>query len=230
MQTDQVIQVYMARARALRPEDHALLTADEKDRAARFHFEKDRRLFVLARCILRSALGKLLDVPPATVPIHLGPNAKPELYPANASWTFNLSHSEDQIAVAIAPIPRVGVDVEFHGGKVDIDSIAREYFCQKEIEYLRGSIEHTRTHFYRFWTLKEAYLKAVGIGLGMSFSSMDMSGVPVQASGQPEFHNEDDRHGIRVQSLPAPARYSGAVAADGSDWHVEVVPWSWESF
>jgi len=229
MQSGQVIQVYIAPARALHPEDYALLTAEEEDQAARFHFEKDRRLFVLARCILRSALGNLLDVPPAAVRIHLGPNGKPEL-DAASGLTFNLSHSEDQIAVAIAPNLRVGVDIEYHGRDIGIDSIAQDYFCQKEIDSLRGSIEHTRTNFFRFWTLKEAYLKAVGIGLGVSLSSIDMSGVPLQSPGRPEFPDGDDWHGIHVQSLQAPAGYSAAVAAEGSQWRAEVVTWNWKNF
>ena len=126
MQTGKVIQVYVAPARALRLEDYGLLTADEKDRAARFHFEKDRRLFVLARCVLRSALGRVLDVPPAAVPIQLGANGKPELGSANASLTFNLSHSGDQVAVAIAPGARVGIDIEYHSRDTEIDSIAQD--------------------------------------------------------------------------------------------------------
>lgn len=230
MQTGHVIQIYVASARELRPEDFVLLTDEERSRASRFHFEKDRRLFVLARCVLRSMLGKALHLPASEVRLRAGPNGKPELDTGNHSLSFNLSHSGNQVAVAIAPGPtRLGVDIELHNPGVEIHSIARNYFCPREIELLRGSPEQARSHFFRFWTLKEAYLKAVGIGLGLKLSTIDVSQLPLQSAAPPEYPDGREPHGIRVQSLPAPDGYSAAVAADGPEWQAEVIPWIWNA-
>jgi 4'-phosphopantetheinyl transferase len=181
--------------------------------------------------LLRTALGKALDLPAAAVPLRLGPNGKPELEPSDSSLAFNLSHSGNQIAVVIANNPRVGVDIEFHKRDIDVHSIAKDHFCASEIELLRaGSPEQASTYFFRFWTLKEAYLKAVGIGLGVSLSRIDVSRIRSQAPAEPEYLDGDEPCGIRVQALRAPPGYSAAVAADGPEWKAEVVPWCWNGF
>lgn len=227
MGTERTVRVYIAPARAIGEEDLALLTPNERSRAARFRFEKDRRLFVLARCLLRTTLGEALTMPPSCVPLRPGPNGKPELSLPNHSVAFNLSHSETQLAVAIAKGAAVGVDIEYIDRSIDVISLAQGHFCPAEIEYLRNNPEHPSASFFRFWTLKEAYLKAVGTGIGVSLANIDVSRVLFQSPTEPDYLDEQQPRGVRIQVLEAPAGYSAAVAAEGPEWQAEVIHWCW---
>jgi 4'-phosphopantetheinyl transferase len=222
------VEVYFAPVRELSDQDLELLSADERQRAARFRFEADRRRFVLARCAVRLALARMIGVAPRAVPLRVGPHGKPELA-SEDRLTFSLSHAGDYIALALARDRRVGIDLEQHQA-VNVDRIAQDHFCPRELRWLReGGAAGVEARFYRIWALKEAYLKASGIGLAGAPSSVDVSdAMTMQPASEPQFPlGQAD---IAVQPIDAPAAgYSAALAADGRDWRSQVVPWNWNA-
>jgi 4'-phosphopantetheinyl transferase len=204
------------------------LSPSEQERAARFVFEKDRLTFVLGRRMLRSLLGDMLGCAPGAVPLALGAHGKPELEGGarSSGLCFNLAHSGAQVLCAVALGRGVGVDVERERGDLDVLELARRFFCAREIRRLEEAAPaEARRLFYRYWTLKEAYLKAEGTGLGLSLTAIDVSGVPEGFPTRPAPPIEDRPRGILVLPVPWGDGHQAAVAAGGPDWSLEVRPW-----
>jgi 4'-phosphopantetheinyl transferase len=143
-----------------------LLSPDERARGERFRFADDRRDFTVAHALLRRALTQHEGVPPSQWVFQTGPQGKPFLAPAQSALEFNLAHTRGLVACALTKAGMVGVDVESIERAVNCDEIAERYFSETEILALqecRGAERQTR--FIELWTLKEAYLKAIGAGL-----------------------------------------------------------------
>ena len=151
------------------PAGEAVLTADERERAARLRIEAKRTQYVTARTALRVLLGRYLDRAPAELELELGEHGKPELPRSGVS--FNLSHSGHVALLAVTSGDlRLGVDVEEMVAQRAHDRLARRFFSTHEADSYATLPEGERADaFYRLWTRKEAYLKAWGTGL--SFSS-----------------------------------------------------------
>ena len=144
------------------------LTDDERDRAARLRFERDRRRFIVARATLRELLGRYVGTPPDQVRFAYTAFGKPKLTPEFGGphcVKFNLSHSADLALIAVAWDAEVGVDVE-HIRPSDYSDIARSSFAPSEIAQLRAAPRHLQARaFFSSWTRREAYAKARGEGL-----------------------------------------------------------------
>lgn len=150
------------------------LSNDERDRANRFHLDRDRRRFERRRCMLRFLLGRYLDVDPAAVRFHYGPEGKPELAGSDG-LRFNVSHSDGHALYAFAQI-EVGVDIERVRTDIDVDSIARTVFASGEKRYLEALPAPERVWaFFRYWVRKEAYIKAHGHGLSLPLHSFEVT-------------------------------------------------------
>jgi 4'-phosphopantetheinyl transferase len=145
-----------------------LLSADEAERAQRFYFERDRRRFIVGRGILRTLLGRYLEMPAQKVALCYGAHGKPMLADAGVrSVYFNAAHSEGLVVFAFAVAGEVGIDVERIREIPEWETIATAYFGPREVSRLRGNPpEARRVEFFRAWTRQEALLKAHGIGLG----------------------------------------------------------------
>ena len=141
----------------------------EKLRAARFIRQEDRDRFIVAHGVLRQILGRYLSLDPAGLVFETGEFGKPAVV-VPAGWpalSFNMAHSGDAILYAIANGRRVGVDVEAVRSDRDFMALAESQFAAEEVDALRAAGPDERTAaFYRCWTLKEAYVKARGEGLG----------------------------------------------------------------
>jgi len=149
----------------------SLLTPDERARRARYRFERERHQFLVARGLLRWTLSGYLGLPPEAVRFRAGPHGKPELAvgATPTPLTFNLSHAAGLVACAIARDAEIGIDVEDLAGAADIDAVARS-FAPSERADLDAVREKTarQNRFLAYWTLKEAYLKARGLGLSIA--------------------------------------------------------------
>ena len=156
----------------------ATLADEEKARAARFIFERDRDRFIAARGILRDLLGRYLRCAPQTIEFVYGPRGKPAVAGAAArpDICFNLSHSHGLAVVAIGREREVGIDVELIRPEFAGEEIAKRYFSAKEIAELSRLPAELRTEgFFLCWTRKEAYIKAKGDGLQIPLDSFDVS-------------------------------------------------------
>jgi 4'-phosphopantetheinyl transferase len=191
------------------------LSLEEKARADRFHFAKDRNRFVVARGLLRELLGAYLQHPPEDLEFSYGQHGKPALSGAHRSsgLCFNLSHSAGLAVYAIARERNLGIDVEHIRPDSAGDDIAERYFSAREVSELRSLPPHERVDgFFRCWTRKEAYLKATGMGLQIPLDSFAVS----LALGQPaEFLSGVDSRWHLAAFNPAES-YVAAVAYDGA--------------
>lgn len=164
----------------------ATLSPDERDRAQRFHFERDRNRFVVARGLLRELIGKYLQQDPAAIEFSYGPHGKPALSGPGGSngFSFNLAHSADLVLYAFAKNRTLGIDVERINPESAGENIAQRYFSAREVSDLRTLPPEARVRaFFDGWTRKEAYLKALGSGLQTRLDSFSVSLAPGEAAG-----------------------------------------------
>lgn len=145
----------------------ALLAADELVRADRFHFPRDRRRFVVRRGATRRLLASYLGRRPERLRFATGPNGKPSVEGLDAGGlTFNVTDSADLALIAVGVGVDLGVDVEWTERPRHTTRLVERFFSTVEIERWRTFPPELETAgFFRGWTCKEAYLKAIGTGL-----------------------------------------------------------------
>jgi 4'-phosphopantetheinyl transferase len=156
---------------------HGLLAADERARAARFRFERDRSHYIVGRGVLRRLLERYTGVPAGDVEIVYGPNGKPML--RDGTLWFNVTHSGPVALYAFTTRAEVGVDVELD----DVlrpgfarERIAERFFSPDEVRTLRSLPEPLQARaFLTCWTRKEAFIKARGDGLSLPLDSFDVT-------------------------------------------------------
>ena len=155
----------------------SLLSASERERAARYHFERDRNAFVISRATLRMLLGRYLGASPTDVRFTYGAHGKPSLHEAHeASLDFNLSHTKDLVLYAFAFASPLGVDVERVRMMKDQDRVAETVFSAVErAAFSRLTGEERIQGFWNGWTRKEAFIKAVGAGFSLSLKTFDVT-------------------------------------------------------
>ena len=163
---------------------YALLSADERERHRRFHFDRDRHMFLVARALVRTTLSRYAAVAPGAWTFREGPHGRPEIdSPAGLlPLRFNLSHTRGLAAVAVALGVDVGIDVENTQPRDTSSAIARRFFAPPEVRYFESVPPDRQPRvFLEFWTLKEAYIKATGQGLsaGLSSFAMDLGDPPM---------------------------------------------------
>jgi 4'-phosphopantetheinyl transferase len=202
-----------------------LLSPDEKSRAARFIFDRDRYYFVAARGILRDLLGAYLKRPPAELEFRYGPQGKPALCNTDSvsPLHFNLSHSQGLALYAFSRGREVGVDLELIRPEFATEEIANRYFSTQEVKELQALPQDLQPEgFFLCWTRKEAYVKARGEGLQVSLGSFNVSLTP----GQPaELHSVDCSRWT-LRSFRLAERYAAAVVGGGKEWRLQ--HWEWK--
>ena len=153
----------------------SVLDAEETARAGRFRFPEHRNDFVVARGLLRHLLGHFLSATPSQVAFSYGVHGKPELT-SNSALRFNISHSGRLVLYAFALNRELGVDIEHHREMSDLDDIARRFFSAAEVEDLLALPPSDRSlAFFRCWTRKESFIKAIGDGLYLPLDSFRVS-------------------------------------------------------
>ena len=155
------------------------LEAHELERAGRFHFEKHRRHFVVGRGGLRYVLARYLDVKPEEFRFSYGAYGKP----ACEGLRFNMSHSHGVALFAVALDRELGVDVEHIRGDFASEDIARRFFSRVEVAAFNAlEKEEQVAAFFRCWTRKEAYIKAIGRGLSEPLDAFDVTLAPGESA------------------------------------------------
>jgi len=155
-----------------------LLSPDERDRAARFHFEQHRRRYLIAHIALHEILSRYLQIDPAKICFDLGSNGKPRLPAALAASgvDFNLSHSHEMALLAVNRIGELGVDIEYVKPDFEFQEIAERFFTAREVAAMRGlPPDLQRQAFFKCWTSKEAFLKAKGTGLSGKLDEVEIT-------------------------------------------------------
>jgi 4'-phosphopantetheinyl transferase len=200
------------------------LSPDELDRAARSHFARDRRRFIVARAILRDILARYLDEPPAELQFSYSVHGKPSLGPNwnFAGLRFNISHASSVALYAISCNREVGIDIEQIEPKWAVWEIAEKFFTSNETTALRSLPANLLLEgFFNCWTRKEAYVKARGTGLQTALDSFEVSLAPAE---QATFISEGES-GWSLKALPIDRGYVAAIAVEGHDWRPRFLKW-----
>jgi 4'-phosphopantetheinyl transferase len=155
---------------AARARCEAMLSPDERARMQRFRFERDRHIYLVAHALVRTALSRYATCAPAAWTFTVNEYGRPDIAPGICArpLRFNLSHTHGLVAVAIALERDVGVDVEhLYPRSFDL-GVAGHFFAPAEVAALTAlPADAQRDRFFAYWTLKEAYIKARGMGLAL---------------------------------------------------------------
>ena len=206
----------------------ALLSPDERDRAARFHAESDRRRFVVARGVLRELLGRYCAAPPAALRFAAGQHGKPHLVEPASSPHFNLSHSAELALLAVATGP-VGVDLEWQDATLDHRELARHCFSVTEQQALASAAgpEGVSRAFFAGWCRKEAYIKATGHGVMRGLDHFDVTlGAGAAAALLDDRLEPDAPERWAMVELSPGAGFGGALVAERPLRSVELLDYS----
>ena len=206
-----------------------LLSPEEQHRADRFVFERDRVRHTVAHALLRHLLSRYCwsdsrSSGPESLRFSTTHAGKPSLQFPPAPLQFNLTHSEDRALLAVSSGFALGVDLEKVRSNIEALAISRHYFFGSERDDIERATEEARADtFFRYWVAKEAVLKAQGIGLGFPLDRFRVAFEDHTNSATVEtLDPEQLAPGWRVKLLPCEAGWLGAVAAQGSDWEIEL--------
>lgn len=198
-----------------------LLSEDERQRAARFVFEKHRRRFVACRGQVRKILSSYLGAPAEQIRFRYESMGKPAL---DSPWSdsgvrFNISHSHELALCALTQGRELGVDVEHIREPSDFDGLAERFFAKTEVSVLRSLPQVERlAAFFSCWTRKEALLKATGTGLSFPLDRVVVTLAPDEPARVVAYGDDPSSAGNWWLGALTPAKgYVGAIAlSDGA--------------
>jgi 4'-phosphopantetheinyl transferase len=193
----------------------ALLSPDERTRRARYLFEHSRREYLLTRALVRTTLSRYAPVAPAAWTFRANDYGRPEVARADLGWLrFNLSNTRGLIVCAVARDREIGADVEDTTRAGETVDIADRFFSAAEVAALRALPEGAqRGRFFDYWTLKEAYIKARGMGLSIpldQFGFLLEDGAPIRIAIDPALG--DDASTWQFAQLELSPEHRAAVA------------------
>jgi 4'-phosphopantetheinyl transferase len=166
------VHLWCADPEQLVPTDRAaqarsLLTADEIERLESHRFERDRRIYLATHALVRSALSHYQEVAPHEWRFSTNAQGRPRIA-GDSPLRFNLSNTQGLVVCAVADEVEIGVDVE-HLSRSPPLEVAKSYFAAAELSALEALPPEERgRRFFEYWTLKESYIKARGLGLSLA--------------------------------------------------------------
>jgi len=196
------------------------LSLDERQRAERFYFERDKKKFIACRGLLRIILSRYLNLEPHKLEFTYSLQGKPELNNIDIQerLCFNVSHSQDLAVYAIALNHSVGIDLEHLRHIPDVQQLAERFFSPSESRIINALPEPQQQEvFFRLWTIKEAYLKATGEGL----AGLQTIAVSFTPENSINLHNTESNillntHWFCTEFKPDP-EYTGGLVVERKD-------------
>jgi 4'-phosphopantetheinyl transferase len=201
-----------------------LLSDEEHRRAGAFAFDRDARRFIVSRAVLRTLLSGVTGVPACELKLRIEQEGKPVLEPGMGRPVhFSLSRSEELVLIGLAPRP-LGVDVEWLDKAMDVEALANYVLSRHEQEsFKRLDARDRRKAFLQCWTIKEAYLKAIGKGLLVPTAMVEVSFRPGERVGLQSIFGDVRATSRWFVDLIVPRQgYIGAVATRGGPWRTRV--------
>lgn len=206
----------------------ALLSESEKRQEKRFYFDEDRRRYLITRALARTVLSRYMSGAPAGWVFSSNAYGRPELAnPAEGGkdLSFNISHTHSLIALAVSRNRVVGLDVENILSRSAYIDIANHYFAPEEVASLHDiPAEHRQHRFFEYWTFKESYIKARGMGLQLPlhrFSFHFPHAGSVRCQFEADF--EDDVQRWQFWQMQPSSQYLIAMCAERTDSEVRNV-------
>jgi len=198
-----------------------MLSDDEIKKAACYKILKHQQRYIIAHAFLRHLLSYYIDKEPAKIRISHDEFGKPELKTDDNQnqLNFSLSHSSGLVLVSICSNRRTGIDVERIKSGRDFLKIAERFFSDDEIIALRSlNTDQQQNAFYNCWTRKEAYLKAIGMGIRLPISNFSVSLLPNNPAALLSVDSVPDESQrwtlIDIETLP---EYIATVAVEGQN-------------
>lgn len=183
-----------------------LLAGEELERASRFLKPADADGFVLCRGLLRRILADCLGKAPAA--LRFGRNGSGKPFLEGHPFEFNVSHSRDRLLIAVTAGRAVGVDIEFRRDRLNMNAIAERWFAPEEYTFFQ-SLKNPADGFFEIWAKKEAYVKALGIGI-----YKELSAFAVPTGGQKGFPIPGKDGRWFFQTLEIAPDYAAAVVSE----------------
>ena len=209
------------------PEVGPPLDDEELERARRFHFESDRDRFVTCHVAMREILAAAAGIAPSEVEYRYGSHGKPDLEPARRIH-FNLSHTRGLAMIALTCDGPVGVDVEVVRHEDPPLEVADRFFSPAEVRELEATPDSGKAWaFFRCWTRKEAFIKALGEGLSRDLQSFDVSLAPDRGARLVATRPDaDEAERWRLIEIDVGPDHAGALVTSGTfdrlrTWHYE---------
>ena len=202
-----------------------LLSDVERDRARRFKFDRDSVRFITAHAVLRMILSAYAAQSAEALDFSKGPKGKPALINVGAPIEFNLSHSGGHGLVAVTGGNACGVDIEDIRPRISPLEIAGRFFADGENRWLNAlPADETLKGFFRLWVVKEAIIKATGLGLSIPLTDFDTTrvvenGSAVMTAGMPAGLETT----LWVSEVALVGDVAAAVAVEGTDHTMRVV-------
>ncbi|HMA92872.1 MAG TPA: 4'-phosphopantetheinyl transferase superfamily protein [Polyangiaceae bacterium] len=195
-----------------------VLSDHERTRAARFVTERLQHDYIVSHGVTRLILSRYVASAPEQLVFVQGEHGKPALDPSHSSSVrFNLSHSGNKCLIAVTNAREVGVDVEKIRPLDDWFEIAKRFFSARETEQLLQLPEALRRNgFFATWSRKEAYIKAIGMGLALELGSFAVEADPrVQARLLWTRDDAEEPAHWEMRTLRVEAGYHAALAVRG---------------
>lgn len=196
---EQEIHIWIAEAANFKNLEHEKvhLSQKEKRRFLEFHFEADKFRFLLSRYALTNIILKYFPhLEMKNLNFTKTAFGKPRLsiLDPQKNLYFNLSHSNENVAIAFSSSFEIGVDIEVKNVELNFNQIAEETFSDRELWMLsRLELDKVTDYFYKIWTLKEAFAKAKGLGFSIPFKSFSIEVLEGQNAAVKFAHYADDK-------------------------------------
>jgi 4'-phosphopantetheinyl transferase len=189
-----------------------LMNAEEAAQQKRFHFEKDRLTYLVTRAAIRNLLSKYGKLQPHEWQFEKNKYGRPEIkydWQGKTPLRFNISHTRGLVGIALCHGREIGFDVETLNRDMELVKLANRFFSEREVVDLKALPEHKQSsRFFDYWTFKESYIKARGMGLSIpldqfTFMLSETSG-DVGFALSPEQEDRADRwHFCQWNVLPS---------------------------
>jgi 4'-phosphopantetheinyl transferase len=192
----------------------ALLSNTEIEKVQRYRLAKAQHTALITRAFVRTVLSQYTDVPAQKWLFTIGTHGKPEIKHPTVPLSFNLSHNNDLIICAVSVNKNIGCDIESLSRKISIKAIAQRYFSTTEFSALMALSPPLQAHrFFEYWTLKEAFVKATGMGISQGLESFNFTigktgnrqfNDNIQLGFSPSCSEQDNRHWYSCLLYPDP--------------------------
>jgi 4'-phosphopantetheinyl transferase len=196
----------------------AVLNEQEKQRADTFQQPLLRNRYIAVRAITRHVLANYLSAQPADLQFSLGEHGKPDLI--SDSLYFNISHTDHLLLIAVGNLPDIGVDIELIKTRSNMDGMAKRCFAESEFQFWQPLPEpQSQETFYRLWTKKEAFVKAIGRGIALGLNRCEIES---QKDGQIISIPED--YGLacdwKITEIPVIANFCAALVTPNLEFEL----------
>jgi len=203
-----------------------MVSDDERTRETRFRFGQDQRYSVVRRGILRTILGRYLGIDPSEIRFCYSPYGKPFLEQEISGGTlrFNLAYAHQLALFVFARGRDIGIDVEYVRSVPEADQIVEHFFSFQEKVLFHSLPSHVRQEaFLTWWTRKEAYIKAIGVGLSLPLDQFEVLSVSAQSPILLDYNGT-----WSLFDFVPEEDYVAAISIEREDWCLGY--WQWHDY